>query len=170
MCIWNMAADTFGFDDQYITDIVYANGTITHFLQAKNSMGIAACKGMQNYFPSNLIINGAETFVKEDQIVRAQHLADALLGNTNDKRVFLTSTERDLKNVRIHIKTLLERQGYEVMMFEEADFPAMPTDKTGIAATHDHCIDVVLSCKHLVYIYMLVALVAHILEATISVM
>lgn len=127
--------------------LFYAHPGLSNLIQEMRE------RTMQKYFPSNLIINGAETFVKEDQIVRAQHLADALLGNTNDKRVFLTSTERDLKNIRIHIKTLLERQGYEVMMFEEADFPAMPTEKTGIAATHDHCIDVVLSCKHLVYIY-----------------
>lgn len=50
MCIWNMAADTFGFDDTHITSVVYTNSTITRFLQAKGSMGISACKGMGKTF------------------------------------------------------------------------------------------------------------------------
>lgn len=108
---------------------------------------------MQRYYPSSIIINSTEAFVNEEQISRSKHLARAMLCNTNKKLIFISSTERDLKNMRIHVKTLLEKQGYEVIMFESPDFPQMPVDKQGRAATHDHCIDVALTCKYLIYIY-----------------
>ena len=110
-------------------------------------------RSMQLYTASNMVINSAEIFVNQEQIYRAQHLAEALLGNSNEKRIFLSSTDRDLRYLRTHVKELLEKQGYEVVCFESPEFPEMPSDMQGPAATHDHCIDVALTCKHLLYIY-----------------
>lgn len=107
---------------------------------------------LQKYVSSNIIINSAETFISPEQLLRLTHLSAALLGNLNDNRVFITSTERDLKSEREEVVNFLKNRGYEVMAFEYPGFPSMPVDKTGLGATHDHCIDVALSCKHLIYI------------------
>ena len=50
MCIWSVEADIFDFDDSEIMDLVYSNNDVERFMQAKDSMGIAACKGMGKTF------------------------------------------------------------------------------------------------------------------------
>lgn len=86
------------------------------------------------------------------------HICAALLGNENDKRVFLTYTDRDWSDTRLRIKAQLERAGYEVFGYEFENFPSMSAgnaldeaDRQG--ETHDYGIDVILSCKHLIYIF-----------------
>lgn len=110
------------------------------------------------YTPSNFVINSSEVFVKPGQVKILQHFCAALSGNENDRRVFLTSTGRDLHNTRMRIKTQLEQAGYEVLGFEFENFPPMfasgdPNEDHHKGETHDHCIDVMLSCKHLIYIF-----------------
>ena len=46
MCIWKVMADSFDFDDIEITQLVYQNYPVKRFMDAKQSMGISACKGM----------------------------------------------------------------------------------------------------------------------------
>lgn len=110
-------------------------------------------KSMKNYVSSNIIINSAETFINKEQLTRLRHLSNALLGNMNENRIFITSTERHLKNERQKVIDFLESRGYEVFAFERPNFPRMPLDKQGLGATHDHCIDIALSCKYLLYIF-----------------
>ena len=110
-------------------------------------------KAMKNYVDSNIIINSSETFINKEQLLKMRHLSNALLGNLNEKRVFITSTERHMRNERQKICEFLEERGYEVLAFERPNFPKMPLEKQGKGATHDHCIDVALSCKYLIYIF-----------------
>lgn len=110
------------------------------------------------YTSSNFVINSSEVFVKPEQVKILQHFCSALLGNENDRRVFLTSTDRDLSDTRLRIKAQLEQAGYEVLGYEFENFPSMPAggaidEVHRRGETHDHCIDVMLSCKHLIYIF-----------------
>ena len=110
------------------------------------------------YTPSNFVINSSEVFVKPEQVSILQHFCAALSGNENDRRVFLTSTGRDLHDTRMRIKAQLEQAGYEVFGYEFEDFPPMPAsgdpnENHHIGEPHDHCIDVMFSCKHLIYIF-----------------
>lgn len=50
MCIWKVMADSFDFDDIEITQLVYQNYPVKRFMDAKQSMGISACKGMGKTF------------------------------------------------------------------------------------------------------------------------
>lgn len=110
-------------------------------------------KNMQKYENSNIVINSSEVFIDEKQLLHLEHLSAALLGNLNEKRVFITSTERHMKNEREQIIKFLKSRGYEVMAFEDPGFPKMSSEKHGEGATHDHCIDVALSCGSLIYIF-----------------
>ena len=108
---------------------------------------------LQKYIGSNIIINSSEVFINKQQLIRLKHLASALLGNQYSRRVFITSTDRHMKDERQQIIDFLESRGYEVMAFERPDFPNIPADKDGKGATHDHCIDVALRCRYLVYMF-----------------
>lgn len=110
-------------------------------------------KKLQKYINSNIIINSSEIFINSKELIRLKHLSNALLGNLNNNKIFITSTERHLKNERQKVISFLKNRGYEVMAFETPGFPKMPADRSGKGATHDHCIDVALSCKYLIYIF-----------------
>lgn len=110
-------------------------------------------KNLQKYVSSNIIINSSETFMNEKAVLRLRHLSNALRGNLNKNKVFITSTERHLKDEREKVINLLEHKGYEVIAFEKPGFPRIPAEKKGKGATHDHCIDVSLSCGRLIYIF-----------------
>lgn len=110
-------------------------------------------RALHKYISSRIVINSFEVFIDEQQLRKLKHLSNALVGNFYNKKVFITSTERDLKNERIKVEELLLKHGYEVVAFESPNFPQMPIDKKGKGATQDHCIDVALSCGHLIYIF-----------------
>ena len=110
-------------------------------------------KHMKKYVNSNIIINSTETFIDKNQLLRLEHLSKALLGNLNTNRIFITSTERNMKDERDKVIKLLKSRGYEVIAFEKPNFPHIAPDKDGKGATHDHCIDVALSCGRLIYIF-----------------
>lgn len=115
-------------------------------------------KAQLQYSPSYLIINSNEIFAETKEVERLQHFCTALIGNVAERRVFLTSTGRGLEETRKRIKMQLEQAGYEVVGFEFETFPEMqhdgvPFSKHHSGETHDHCLDVVLSCKHLIYIF-----------------
>lgn len=46
MCVWSIEADIIDFDNTDILERIYINYEVERFLEAKDSMGIAACKGM----------------------------------------------------------------------------------------------------------------------------
>lgn len=50
MCIWKVMADTFDFDDSAIKELLYENYPVQKFMNARQSMGISACKGMGKTF------------------------------------------------------------------------------------------------------------------------
>lgn len=50
MCIWSVEADIFDFNSETILDILYRNNYVDSFMNAEDSMGIAACKGMGKTF------------------------------------------------------------------------------------------------------------------------
>lgn len=133
-------------------DLYYAHPGLGNIIKRERECAL------QSYIPSNFVINSSEVFVKPEQIKILQHFCAALSGNENNRRIFLTSTGRDLHNVRIRIKEQLEQAGYEVLGYEFEDFPPMssdgvPREHPQIGETHDHCIDVMLTCKHLIYIF-----------------
>lgn len=110
---------------------------------------------MQTYIPCKYIVNSFDVEICEGQIRQMTDSVISTLGNMNDKRVFLTSTGRDLQDERKRIKTILESKGYEVMMYEEPEFPVLKNtiENAYPGATHDHCIDVMMACRHLIYIF-----------------
>lgn len=144
----------FTVDKQTLPDAVlyYAHPGLGNIIKRERECAL------RSYTSSNFVINSSEIFVQPKQVKILQHFCAALAGNENNQRIFLTSTERDLHDARMRIKEKLEQAGYEVFGFEFANFPPMASSndtyelyKHGV--THDHCIDVMLSCKHLIYIF-----------------
>ena len=107
---------------------------------------------MNIYVSSNIVINSAQIFVEKSQLMELIHMSNALLGNLNKNRVFLSSTDRDLGEERKKIINFLEQKGYQVMAFEEPSFPKISQFSEGKGATHDHCIDVALLCERIIYV------------------
>lgn len=115
-------------------------------------------KAQLKYIPSNFVINSSEIFANSPEVTMLQHFCKSILGNTKDNRVFLTSTERDLSDMRKRIKNYLESAGYVVLAYEFDDFPqmrpdGMPFAEHHVGETHDHCLDIMLTCKHVIYIF-----------------
>lgn len=146
----------FTIDKQTLPDAVlyYAHPGLGNIIKRERECAL------RSYTPSNLVINSSEIFVEPERVKMLQHFCAALSGNGNDRRIFLASTERDFKDLRKDLKSKLEQYGYEVLAYEFDDFPPMPDTRSTakpcgdrIGATHDHCIDVMLSCKHLIYIF-----------------
>lgn len=110
---------------------------------------------MQSYVSCKYIINSLEEEISKNQIRQMLDSVVSSLGNVNNKRVFITSTGRDLESERKKIKKILEGKGYEVVMFEAPNFPTLENkyENSYHGATHDHCIDVMLTCRHLIYIF-----------------
>lgn len=50
MCIWCTTADALDFDNVEMVKCLYVNYPVKKFIDAKNSMGISACKGMGKTF------------------------------------------------------------------------------------------------------------------------
>ncbi len=129
-------------------ELYYAHPGLSNMIQELRE------KSMRNYVNSNIIINSAEIFIDKKQLLRLTHLSNALLSATNEKkRVFITSTERHMRDERKKVAEILETNGYEVFAFERPNFPPIPINKNGKGATHDHCIDVALTCNSLIYIF-----------------
>jgi hypothetical protein len=110
---------------------------------------------MKAYFPCKYTLNSFKTNVSEEKFRYMCDMVISTLGNLNEKRVFITSTGRDLKDQRAKVKEILENKGYEVMMYESPNFPLMENNigNAYAGATHDHCIDVMMTCKHLIYLF-----------------
>ena len=110
---------------------------------------------MKTYIPCKYIVNSLGVDLLDEKIREMLDSVVSIMGNMNEKRVFITSTGRDLSDERKKIRKILEEKGYQVMMYEEPDFPKMENsiENAYPGATHDHCIDVMMSCKHLVYIF-----------------
>lgn len=142
-CVFTTSAQTLPKGELY-----YAHPGLSNMVQELRE------KAMLNYVNSNIIINSTEIFIDEKQLLRLTHLSNSLLSSTNAKKqVFITSTERHLRDERRKVMEILEKNGYDVLAFESPNFPPMPAHKTGKGATHDHCIDVALSCNSLIYMF-----------------
>ena len=50
MCIWNTSADMLDFSSTEIMKCLYINYPVKKFINASNSMGVSACKGMGKTF------------------------------------------------------------------------------------------------------------------------
>ena len=109
---------------------------------------------MKPFYPCDYILNSIDSSVNEYHIRRMADSIRSVLGNANNNKVFITSTGRDLENERKRIRRLLENKGYKVYTYEDSDFPQKNSYEDQYnGATHDHCIDVMLDCKHLIYIF-----------------
>lgn len=110
---------------------------------------------MQQYMPCQYIVNDLEKEISASQIRMMIDSVIATLGNINSRRVFITSTGRDLEDERKRVKKILEAKGYEVFIYEDPNFPQLENtlENSYPGATHDHCIDVMMTCKHLIYIF-----------------
>ncbi|PWJ10269.1 P-loop ATPase, Sll1717 family [Ruminococcus flavefaciens] len=100
--------------------------------------------------------NDLDQTIPKDKIRYMIDSANSLLGNRSDKNVFLSSTGRDIGDKRKEIKRLLESMGYTVFAYEDPDFPSMDNEEYSDrqkGKTQDHCIDVMLRCKHIVYLF-----------------
>ncbi len=108
------------------------------------------------YIPCRYVINDLENEVPFEQVRFMEDTIISITGNLNDHRVFLSSTGRDFSDERKKITALLKNKGYEVYAFENPNFPQMESHEyeSGIpGGTHDHCIDVMLTCKHVIYFF-----------------
>ena len=110
----------------------------------------------KSFFLSEFYANDLGRSIPKDKIRYMIDLVNSILGNQNEKSVFLSSTGRDISDKRKEIKKLLESMGYNVYAYEEPEFPSMDNDtqthkKEG--QTQDHCIDVMLNCKHVIYLF-----------------
>lgn len=132
--------------------LYYAHPGLGNIIQQQRERALRA------YFPSYFVINSSEVFVNAEQIKKLKHFCTAIDGNENEKCVFLSSTGFDLSETRKEVSDYLEAAGYKVYAYENENFP--PIEATGDpnqlhrpGETHDHCINVMLSCKHLIYIF-----------------
>lgn len=108
------------------------------------------------YIPCRYIVNDLENNIPIEQIRFMEDTIISILGNLKERRVFLSSTGRDLTNERKRIISLLESKGYEVFAYDSPKFPQMKSQQyeSGTpGGTHDHCIDVMLTCKNVIYIF-----------------
>lgn len=109
----------------------------------------------QMYTPCHFVVNDIDSEISCEQIRFMEDSIISIMGNLNNKRVFLSSTGRDFSDGRKRIIRILEEKGYEVMAFDSPKFDQMKNDinHENEGRTHDHCIDVMLSCKHVIYIF-----------------
>lgn len=110
---------------------------------------------MQQYIPCKYIVNNQAEEIPVCQVRQMVDSVVSILGNMNERRIFITSTGLDLSDERKKIKKLLEMKGYDVKMYEEPDFPQLKNtyENSYPGAAQDHCIDVMMTCKHLIYIF-----------------
>lgn len=110
---------------------------------------------MLSYMYCPYIVNSFSKDVPSYQIRFIEDMISSIIGNKNENRVFITSTGKDNKSIRKKIKSILDAKGYDVVMYEDPKFPQMnPTRiNKNIGAPQDHCIDEIMKCKHLIYIY-----------------
>lgn len=133
-------------------ELYYAHPGLGNIIQQQRERALLA------YFPSYFVINSSEVFANKEQIKRLKHFCAAVDGNENEKNVFLSSTGFDLSETRREISNYLKAAGYRVFAYEDDDFPPLkatgdPNQLHHQGETHDHCINVMLSCKHLIYIF-----------------
>ena len=109
----------------------------------------------KSFFMSEFYANDLSQLIPNDKIRCMIDLVNSMLGNQNEKKVFLCSTGRDIGDKRKAIKKILEEKGYQVEAYDEPNFPSM--DHTTLihkkGQTQDHCIDVMLNCKHVIYLF-----------------
>lgn len=110
---------------------------------------------MLTYIPCRYIVNSFSNEIPASQIRFMNDAILSIMGNVKENSVFITSTNRDLRDIRQHLKSILELRGYEVVMYEEPEFPQMDNLEENMreGATHDHCIDEIMECKHLIYLF-----------------
>lgn len=101
------------------------------------------------YSPNKLFVARDNAYLSESKFNKIEEHYRAIEGNEYKDRVFLTSTARDAKLLREVAKSLLSDLGYEVMAFEQPGFPSVSPET---ADTHDHCIDAMLKCRHVIYL------------------
>lgn len=132
-----------------VADLFYLHPGFGNIVQKEREVS------MRVYIPCKYVVNSLGIEILETQIRDMLDTIISTMGNLNERRVFITSTGRDLEDERNKIREILENKGYKVMMYETPDFPPMENsiENSYPGATHDHCIDVMLSCKHLIYIF-----------------
>lgn len=110
---------------------------------------------MLKYTPCRYIVNSFSNEILPSQIRFMNDTILSILGNIKENSIFITSTGRDLKEVRQYLKSLLQSRGYEVLIYEDSEFPQMDNSEENQrkGATHDHCIDEIMKCKHLIYLF-----------------
>lgn len=110
---------------------------------------------MLSYTPCQYIVNSFSNQLTSSQVRFMNDAILSIMGNVKEDSVFITSTGRDLKEARQSIKAILESKGYNVVMYEDPEFPQMNVSEENMrkGATHDHCIDAIMKCKHLIYIF-----------------
>lgn len=65
------------------------------------------------------------------------------------EKVFISSTIRDLSNIRDAVQQVLNDRGFSTIMSEKSDFDVTNAQS---AHSHDHCIDELLKCKSIVFL------------------
>ena len=109
-----------------------------------------------SFTPCQYVLNDLNNCIPYEHVGFMENSIISTISNLNDRRVFLSSTGRDFNDERKRIVKILEDKGYEVLAFEMPNFPEMPIepyDSGSSGKTHDHCIDVMLTCKHVIYIF-----------------
>lgn len=110
----------------------------------------------KNFLVSEFNSNDLGKIIPKDKIRYMVDSVNSKLGNQNENKVFLSSTGRDIGDKRKEVRKLLESMGYIVYAYDEPGFPSMDvnlTQNNKQGQTQDHCIDVMLSCKHVIYLF-----------------
>ena len=105
---------------------------------------------LQPYDTVKSIIADEGAIIGEEAMRRIEDLIISHDGDKNRETVFVSSTKRDIKDLRDVVKNKLIGQGYKVLAYDDESFPPSPVESKN---THDHCIDVMLNCGKVVCIF-----------------
>lgn len=133
-------------------ELYYMHPGFGNIIQTKREIN------MLSYIPCPYIVNSFSQEIPDYQVRFTKDMIISMIGNRNDKSVFLTSVGENNKNLREMVKQILTDNGYKVYMYEDPNFPQIEGGVYGktndVAIPQDHCIDVILEkCKNLIYIF-----------------
>jgi len=101
-----------------------------------------------SFFTTNTSIAGEGIEISDVKIDNIKAYLPICMEKLDQEKVFVSSTVYDLEEERKTIKRALFKAGYYPIMSESGEFEYGPNT----VHSHDHCIDELLKCRHIVFI------------------